>query len=107
METADLKGKNMPVAFPTSDNAEVYKKHAEKLKNKLYKILCDKEEGKPWESQRNSFLIIIYGTTKELSVDVMELVAKLGALHILNDEYFKKTIFESMNLIDKIFNIKR
>jgi hypothetical protein len=107
MTLEDLKGKTLISIFPTVENDEFYKKYGERLKNKLYKILCDKEEGKEWKSQRNAFLILLYGTTKGLSVDVMEVVGKIGALDILDESHFKKTIFESMNLIDKIFNIKR
>lgn len=107
MTLDDLKGKTLVAIFPTDENSEAYKKYGERLKGKIYKILCDREEGKEWKSQRNAFLILLYGTTAGLSIDVMEVAGKIGALDILDDAHFKKTIFESMNLLDRIFNIKR
>lgn len=69
-----------------------------KLKGRLYGLLCEKEKDGEWEKFLDAIIIEIMGLRGE-SINWWPLIGKLQALHFLSYEYFRKTIFECMNLI--------
>lgn len=70
-----------------------------KLKGRLYGVLCEKEkENGDWEKFLNSILIELMGLGPN-SIHYWALIGKLNALHLLNYDNFRRTIFECMNLI--------
>ena len=74
-----------------------------KLKNQLYKLLCEYEEEGEWEKFLDSILIELQGfdeTSK--TIDWYTLVHKLSFSRFLSHKYFRKTIFDCMSLIDTI-----
>ena len=71
-----------------------------KLKNKLFALLCEKEKNGEWESFLNNLYIEIFGNKTFLrTINYLELQAKMGALRYLDYPYFRSTIFDCMSLL--------
>jgi hypothetical protein len=71
-----------------------------KLKNKLFALLCEREKNGDWESFLNNLYIEIFGNKKFLrTINYLELEAKMGALRYLSYPYFRTTIFDCMSLL--------
>ena len=74
-----------------------------KLKGRLYGLLCEKEKNGEWEKFLDTIVIEIRGQEpEERGVNDWALLAKLQSLRYLSYEYFRKTIFECMNLVGDI-----
>lgn len=81
---------------------EIYEGYWNKLKNKLFGLLCEFEKNGEWEPFLDSILIELSGVPKEnQSINYITLCYKLGSLRYLRYEYFRKVIFECMSLISK------
>ena len=71
-----------------------------KLKNKLFALLCEKEKNGDWENFLNNLYIEIFGSKHFLkTINYLELQAKMSALRYLDYPYFRSTIFDCMSLI--------
>ena len=65
-----------------------------KLKNKLFGLLCEFEKGRDWEKFLDSILIELMGyPEEEKSIYYFTLFYKLSTLKYLKYEYFRSTIF--------------
>lgn len=74
-----------------------------KLKNKLFGLLCEFEKGREWEAFLDSILIELAGFEEEKkTINYYILFYKLSALRYLRYEYFRSTIFDCMSLVSKI-----
>ena len=69
-----------------------------KLKGRLYGLLCEREKDGEWEKFADSILIELYGLGAD-SINWWPLIGKLRMLKFLSYEYFRKTIFECINLV--------
>lgn len=69
-----------------------------KLKGRLYGVLCEKEKNGDWEKFLDSIIIELEGLGP-MCINYWPLMGKLNSLHHLSYEYFRRTIFECMNLI--------
>jgi hypothetical protein len=79
--------------------AEVtFEGYKNKLKGRLYGVLCEREKGGEWEKFLEAISIEIYGLGPN-SINWWSLVGKLNMLKFLSYEHFRKTIFECMNLV--------
>lgn len=73
-----------------------------KLKNKIFGLLCEYEKDREWESFLDSILTELLGwDEEEKTINYYILFYKLSSLRFLRYEYFRKTIFDCMNLIGK------
>lgn len=73
-----------------------------KLKNKYFGLLCEKEKNRDWEKFLDSIIIELYGFPEEQrTINWLELINKTNSLRYLDYEYFRKTIFECMGLLSK------
>jgi hypothetical protein len=73
-----------------------------KLKNKLFGLLCEREKGREWEKFLDSILVELMGYDEcERSINYYILFHKLSSLRFLRYEYFRTTIFDCMELISK------
>lgn len=73
-----------------------------KLKNKLFGLLCEYEKGREWEKFLDSILIELQGYSEDRrTINYYRLFYKLSTLKYLKYEYFRSTIFDCMNLISK------
>ena len=82
------------------DSQEGYRN---KLKNKYFGLLKEKEKDGEWEKFLDTILIELLGYKEEdKTINYYTLFYKTSSLRYLRYEYFRKTIFECMNLIGAI-----
>ena len=82
---------------------EVYTGYLNKLKNKIYGLLCEQEKNGEWENFLDSIICELIGFDEsQKTINYYILLSKLSSLRFLRYEYFRKTIFECIGLIDKI-----
>ena len=73
-----------------------------KLKNKLFGLLCEYEKDREWEKFLDSILIELSGFEEEKrTINYYILFYKLSSLRYLNYKYFRTTIFDCMDLLGK------
>jgi hypothetical protein len=73
-----------------------------KLKSKLFGLLCEFEKGREWEKFLDSIIIEVSGfPEEEKTINYYILYHKLASLRYLRYEYFRTTIFDCMDLLGK------
>lgn len=73
-----------------------------KLRNKLYGLLCEREKNREWEKFLDSILIELLGyPEEEKTINYYVLYFKLSSLRYLRYDYFRSTVFDCMNLLGK------
>lgn len=81
---------------------QVKEAYNNKLKNKLFGLLCEREKGRDWEKFLDSILIELMGySEEEKTINYYTLFYKLSALKYLRYEYFRGVIFDCMDLISR------
>lgn len=76
--------------------------YSNKLKNKLFGLLCEVEKDGEWEKFLDSILIELLGWPKEhQTINYFILYSRLASLRYLKYEYFRSTIFSCMTLLGK------
>lgn len=76
--------------------------YGNKLKNKLFGLLCEFEKDREWEKFLDSILIELDGfDEEEKTINYYILYHKLASLRYLKYEYFRSTIFDCMGLIGR------
>lgn len=81
----------------------VWQAYKNKMKNKLYGLLCEYEKGRDWEKFLDNILIELQGYKEEQrTIYYYSLCAKLSSIRYLRYEYVRTTIFECISLFDKI-----
>ena len=84
-------------------NTDIKEAYNNKLKNKLFGLLCEYEKGREWEKFLDSILIELMGYEEsEKTINYYILYHKLSSLKYLRYEYFRSTIFDCMSLISAI-----
>lgn len=79
-----------------------------KLKGRLFGLLCEKEKDGAWEKFLDTILVELYGLERlEQTINYWPLIGKLSELRYLNYEYFRKTIFECMNIVEEMMKGER
>ena len=76
---------------------ETFQGYKNKLKSRLYGVLCEREKNGDWEKFLDSIIIELRGLGPN-SINYWAIVGKLNSLHDLTYEKFRKTIFEAMQL---------
>ena len=83
-------------------NPEVEEAYKNKLKNRLFGLLCEFEKEREWERFLDSILIELMGYDEsQKTINYYILYYKLSTLKYLRYEYFRSTIFDCMDLISK------
>lgn len=80
---------------------ESFNGYKNKLKGRLYGLLCEREKSGEWEKFLDSIILELYGLGAN-GINWWPLIGKLSMLRYLSYEYFRKTIFECMNLVGKL-----
>ena len=81
----------------------VYEGYKNKLKNKYFGLLKEREKSGEWEKFLDTILIELTGINEEeKTINYYILYHKTSSLKYLRYEYFRKTIFECMNLITNL-----
>ena len=83
-------------------NSQIREAYNNKLKSKLFGLLCEREKGRESEKFLDSILIELIGRSEEdRDADFYILFYKLSTLKYLRYEYFRGTIFDCMDLISR------
>ena len=83
-------------------NSQIREAYNNKLKSKLFGLLCEREKGREWEKFLDSILLELMGYSEESrTINYYILFYKLSTLKYLRYEYFRGTIFDCMDLISK------
>jgi hypothetical protein len=83
-------------------NNESYEGYINKLKNRLFGLLCEREKNGEWEKFLDSILIELYSFPDERkTINYYTLYAKLSSLKYLRYDYFRSTIFSCMSILGK------
>ena len=72
-----------------------------KLKGRIYGVLCEKEKNGEWEKFLDSIIIELEGLGAD-SINWWALMGKLHSLKHLSYTYFRNTIFECINLVGNL-----
>ena len=73
-----------------------------KLKSKLFGLLCEFEKNGEWEKFLDSSIIELLGFPEESrTINYYILRSKISSLRSLRYEYFRSTIFSCMSLLGK------
>ena len=82
---------------------EFRESYKEKMKNKLFGLLRERERGGEWEKYLDTILIELAGYNESSkTIEYYTLLYKLNMLRFLSFKYYRKTIFECMNLFDRV-----
>jgi hypothetical protein len=83
-------------------DGQIKEAYTNKLKSKLFGLLCERERGRDWEKFLDSILIELMGyEEEERTINYYTLFHKLSTLKYLRYEYFRSVIFDCMDLISK------
>lgn len=73
------------------------------MKKRLYGLLREREKDGEWEKFFDIILIELSGyNDNSKTIEYYTLYAKLSACRYLSFKYYRKTIFECMNLFDNL-----
>ena len=99
----------MVTKYNTNIDNEIVITNLKRLINQTYKLLPNREEGIDWIIPLSTITEEIAGMAvlfdKELGPDSLTLMCKLEGLRDLDDEDFfgfRRTIFECLNLLNKV-----
>jgi len=83
--------------------SEVKEGYSNKLKNKLFGLLCEFEKNREWEKFLDSILIELQGFDEnEKTINYYVLYHKVASLRYLRYEYFRTTVFDCMSLLSNM-----
>lgn len=81
---------------------DVTEAYRNKIKNRLFGLLCEYEKDGDWEPFLDSIYIELLGVPEDAwTINYLTLVFKVNSLRYLRYEYFRKTIFDCMSLLSK------
>jgi hypothetical protein len=84
-------------------NSQVKEAYNNKLKSKLFGLLCEREKGREWEKFLDSILIELMSYPDDRkTINYYRLFTKVSSLRYLSYKYFRSTVFDCMNLLSKI-----
>lgn len=73
------------------------------MKKRLYGLLVEREKNGEWEKFLDTILIELLGYNENSkTIDYYILYTKLASCKYLAFQYYRKTLFECMNLFDRI-----
>lgn len=74
-----------------------------RLTNRLFGLLCEYEKEREWEKFLDTILVELMGFAEEdKTTPYYHLVHNLTSCRYLSYKYFRSTIFDCMNLVDKL-----
>ena len=82
---------------------EVKEAYENKLKSQLFGLLCEYEKERNWEPFLDSIIIELLGFEEDKkTINYYRLFYKISSLRYLSYKYFRTTIFDCMNLVEKL-----
>lgn len=83
-------------------NEVILEGYQNKLKNKLFGLLCEREKDREWEKFLDSIVIELMGYPEEQkTINYYILFYKISSLKYLRYDYFRSTVFDCMSLVSK------
>lgn len=83
-------------------NEIILEGYQNKLKNKLFGLLCEREKDREWEKFLDSIIIELMGYPEEQkTINYYILFYKVSSLRYLRYDYFRSTVFDCMTLVSK------
>ena len=83
-------------------NEAIREGYNNRLKNRLFGLLCEYEKGREWKKFLDTILTELLGyPEEEKTINYYVLFYKLSSLRFLTHEYFRTTVFDCMNLISR------
>lgn len=77
--------------------------YKDKMKSRLYGLLCEREKDGEWEKFLDTLLIELEGYKSDRkTIEYYILYSKLSSCRFLSYKYYRKTLFECMELFDRI-----
>ena len=77
--------------------------YKDKMKSRLYGLLCEREKNGEWEKFLDTLQIELQAyQDKNKTIEYYILCSKLSSCRYLSYKYFRKTIFECMELFEKV-----
>lgn len=77
--------------------------YKDKMKNKIYGLLCEREKEGEWERFLDTLLIELQGYPANCkTIEYYTLYSKLSSCRYLSYKYYRKTLFECMELFDRV-----
>lgn len=82
---------------------QLSEEYAQNLSGRLYGLLCEFEKSGTWEKFLDSILIELIGIPEEFHTSKFyTLYYKLSTLRYIKYEYFRRNIFDSIDLLKKM-----
>jgi hypothetical protein len=95
--------------YDTEISNEIVSKNIKRIINQTYKLLPNREEGIDWSIPLATIIEELAGMTglfnEDLGPDALSLLSKLEGLNSLEEDdffSFRRTIFECLNLLNKV-----
>lgn len=83
-------------------NEIILEGYQNKLKNKLFGLLCEREKDREWEKFLDSIIVELMGYPEEQkTINYYILFYKVSSLRYLRYDYFRSTVFDCMTLVSK------
>lgn len=84
-------------------NVSVFEGYQNRIASKLYGLLCEREKNGNWEDFLKNIHVEVLGLMDLVqSIRYWELLAKIGALRLLNYKVFRETIFNCIELVKEL-----
>lgn len=88
---------------------DVIKKYVIRLTNQLWKLIPMRENNEDWQKQLDTVIIEIVGLKEVFFLNPLfiQLLAKLEGLKVVEDidfSLYRKTVFETINLLQELKN---
>lgn len=97
VDTLQQKSSDSLLEKNTLSNA-TFDGYKNKLKGRLYGLLCEREKDGEWEKFLDTLIIELSGLGAN-SINWWPLMGKVHMLRFLSYTHFRKTIFECINLV--------
>ena len=76
--------------------------YSNRLKNRLFSCLCEREADRDWESCLDGILLELEGIPEDQrGINYYSIWYKLSSARFLSYKYFRKNIFDAMALLGK------
>lgn len=96
----------MITKYDFSINDEVLKSNNKRMINQLWKLIPLREESKDWEKQLDNLIVEFTGLNEIFkdNFNYLVLLSKLEGLRtIKNFETYRRTVFESISLLQELY----
>lgn len=89
------------------DQDRVRRAYKDKMKSRLFGLLREREKDGEWEKFLDTLLLELYSfDDSEKTINYYRLIEKMSKMKYVRFSYFRSLIFECMNLLDAMGDVK-